>query len=135
GRLLERVEGPGTPLGGADLFHVRTDAELARRGTNVCVLLATLEGRIDVPALRARLAEGPPELRWRLGRGLRHPWLWRPDGPGAVLVERRLTTGPVAAALALLDEPTTGTAPWRVAVLHGEAHDAVALLWFHAATD
>src|SRR5690606_7151610 len=89
GRLLERVEGPGTPLGGADLFHVRTDAELARRGTNVCVLLATLEGRIDVPALRARLAEGPPELRWRLGRGLRHPWLWRPDGPGAVLVERR----------------------------------------------
>jgi diacylglycerol O-acyltransferase / wax synthase len=132
-----RLEGEGTPLGGADIFHVRTDAELVSggHGRNVCVLLAEIDGPIDRAALEARLAAGPPELGWRLGRGLSHPWLWRPSGPGATLIERPFEGDAVAAARGLLGEAAIGDSPFRVALLRGAQRDAVALIWFHAATD
>lgn len=132
-----RFDGDGVPLGGADVFHVRTDAELVsgRHGRNVCVLLAEVDGRIDRGALEARLAEGPPELGWRLARGLGAPWLWKGNGPGATVIERPIEGDAVSAARRLLFESAVGSAPWRVAILRGEARDAIALVWYHAATD
>lgn len=130
----------GWPLGAIDLFHLSTHRELGAQslGPNACAMVAELEGRVPVERLRARVAQATrivPELGWRLGRDRRFEKTWRRGGPGLALCERRVERPLLDAVVASLDEPIDGRAPWRLWLLHGPERDALALTWFHPATD
>ena len=128
------------PLGTIDLFHLNTHDELraGRMGSNSCALVAELDGRVDTARVRRRLAEAAhtlPELRWCLGRSRRFERVWKRGGPGPDLREKQVSGPFLDAVVRSLAEPIGPRAPWRLQLLHGAEHDALALTWFHPATD
>ncbi len=128
------------PLGAIDLFHLSTHRELVaqRLGPNACAMVAELDGRVSLERVRERVrvaASVVPELGWRLGRDRRFERVWRAGGPPMTVEERRVTGSVLDAAVAALELRSDGDAPWRLSVLRGPERDALALTWFHPATD
>ncbi len=136
--MLSRARPADLPLGGIDIFHLRTDDELRHHWgeRNTCAILATLDGRVDLVRLQQRLQEGPPGLRYALHRTPRSPYCWRPGPETPRVTVRALgTTTPLEAAVAALRAPADEKRPFHVVVMRGETRDAIALVWFHAITD
>ncbi len=130
----------GWPFGAIDLFHLSMHQELRaqRLGPNVCAMVAEVAGRLPMARVRERLVRAVrelPELGWRAARGHRFERVWKEGGPGMALSERGIEGPLLEAVVDSLDEPAHSRAPWRLQVLHGPEHDALALTWFHAATD
>ena len=136
--MLSRARPDDLPLGGIDIFHLRTDDELRHHWgeRNSCAIFAELDGRIDLRELDRRLERGPDGLRWSLHRTLRTPYCWRPGTlPPRVTVRALGSASPLEAAVEALRVPVDERRPFHVVVLRGKTHDAVALVWFHAITD
>jgi len=136
--MLSRARPTDQPLGGIDIFHLRTDDELRQHWgeRNTCAILASLDGRVDLERLHRRLAEGPPGLRYRLRRTPRAPYCWRPGRELPRVTVRALgATSPLEATVAALREPADERRPFHLVVMRGDDHDAIALVWFHAITD
>lgn len=128
------------PFGAIDLFHLSTHEELraARLGPNACAMVAELEGRVAPERVRGRLARAArelPELSWKMGRNRRLERVWKRGGGGPDFREVQAAGDLLATVVAELDTPIGGDAPWRLLHVHGPERDALALTWFHPATD
>jgi hypothetical protein len=131
---------PDVLLGPVDGFLAVTHLELVDAGLpgNACVVMAALDGRVDVPALSRRVREAcaaMPELGWRFERGLAG-FRWRTGlPPRQPLAVRAFDGEPLDAAMQLLERRIDPRAPWQLELLRGREHDALALRWFHPLAD
>lgn len=131
------------PLGGADVFHLVHDRDMARRGlgSNQCVLVVELEGRLDEGLLGRRLARAEallPHFSLRLESPLLRPpqWVFGSGRRGERLrvVETDL---PVETALSSFfsERRLSGERPLEVVLLRQPSRDVILLFWYHPFTD
>lgn len=121
-------------------MHLELDREGERAGVGpaTCAMVAVLDGRADIEALRRRVSDATrqiPELEWRLGRDRWWQPRWQPGAPPAEVALVESDADWVETTEMRIANGLGPRCPWRLELWRGPEQDAVALRWLHAFDD
>jgi len=129
-------------LGGADVFHLAHDRAMRALGlgSNQCVFVIEVEGRVDEALLSRRVARAlalEPHLSVELQTSMFRRPRWVPSSRAEAHVSVVEAKDPPLRAVETLmaGRDVHDERPWKIVVLRGPERDALLFVWFHPYTD